>query len=357
MSAAGAEMAEIRIGDRAVGPAHPPLLVAEVGANHDGSEARAADMLRRLVAAGAEAVKFQYYTSEALVSDPDRVITWGPPGRQRREAIGPLFDRLALSRDALARLFALGRSLGVIVFATPFDEQGADILAELGAPCFKIAASDVNHLPLLRHVARLGRPIILSLGKCTLGEADEAARALRESGARELCFLHCVAQYPAPMEQMNLRTIPVLAQLFPDAVIGLSDHSLGHAAPIAAVALGASMVEKHVTSSREDDGPDHWFSLEIDHVGELAAQLRDAHRALGAPRQGVIECEEEERRTSTRSLVTRRPVRAGEPLQRDDIKIVRPGTGLAPRHLEAVVGMRPTRDLPANTLLGWEWFR
>ncbi|HKE15145.1 MAG TPA: N-acetylneuraminate synthase family protein [Kofleriaceae bacterium] len=350
-------MVEIRIGERAIGPAHPPLLVAEVGANHDGSEAKAEAMLRRLVAAGAEAVKFQYYTADALVSDPDRVIAWGPPGRERREAIGPMFDRLSLPRDALARLFALGRSLGVIVFATPFDEQGADQLAELGAPCFKLAASDVNHLPLLRHVARLGRPIILSFGKCTMAEADEAARTLRESGARELCFLHCVAQYPAPMEQMNLRTIPVLAQLFPDAVIGLSDHSIGSAAPIAAVALGASLVEKHVTCSRDDDGPDHWFSFEIDAVGELAAQLRGAHSALGGARRGVIECEEEERRTSTRSLVTRRPVRAGQPLRRDDIKIVRPGTGLAPRHLEAVVGMRLTRDLPANTPLRWEWFR
>lgn len=350
-------MVEIRIGDRPVGPAHAPLLVAEVGANHDGSEAKAEAMLRHLVAAGAEAVKFQYYTADVLVSDPDRIITWGPPGRERREAIGPMFDRLSLSRDALARLFALGRRLGVIVFATPFDPQGADVLAELGAPCFKIAASDVNHLPLLRHVARLGRPIILSFGKCTLGEADEAARTLRESGARDVCFLHCVAQYPAPMEQMSLRTIPVLAELFPHAVIGLSDHSIGRAAPIAAVALGASLVEKHVTSSVNEEGPDHWFSLAVDEVGELRAQLREAHSALGAPRRGVIECEEQERRTSTRSLVTSRPVRAGQPLGPDDIKIVRPGTGLAPRYLEAVCGMRPTRDLPPNTPLRWEWFR
>ncbi len=350
-------MAEIRIGERAIGPAHEPLLVAEVGANHDGNERKAEAMLRRLAELGAEAIKFQYYTADALVSDPERMITWGPPGRERREAIGPLFDRLSLSKDALARLFALGRSLGVIVFATPFDEKGADVLAELGAPCFKIAASDVNHLPLLRHVARLERPIILSFGKCTLGEADEAARTLRDSGARQVCFLHCVAQYPAPMEQMNLRTIPVLAQLYPDAVIGLSDHSIGRAAPIAAVALGASVIEKHVTSSQKDDGPDHWFSFPIDEVGELRAQLREAHSALGASRRGVLECEEQERRTSTRSLVTRRAVRAGEPLRRADIKIVRPGTGLAPRHLEAIEGMRTTRDLPVNTPLRWEFFR
>jgi N,N'-diacetyllegionaminate synthase len=166
-----------------------------------------------------------------------------------------------------------------------------------------------------------------------------------------------VAQYPAPMEQMNLRTIGTLAQLYPDAVIGLSDHSIGHTAAIAAVALGASMVEKHVTCSKDDDGPDHWFSLPIDEVGALVTELRDSYSAMGSPRRSVIQCEEEERRVSTRSLVTRRAVRAGQPLTRDDLKVVRPGTGLAPRYLEAVCGMRPTRDLPVNTPLRWEWFR
>lgn len=350
-------MASLTLNGRIIGREGAPLLVAEIGANHDGSPAKAERMLRALVEAGAEAVKLQLYTAEELVADAERIITWGPPGHQRRESIGGLFDRLSLPRSAVADLLALGRELGVLTFATPFSEEGADFLAEHGTPCFKIAASDVGHLPLLRHVAQTGIPIILSLGKCTLGEALLAVETLRANGCTQLGLLHCVAEYPAPIEQMSLCTIDQLQRLFPDAVVGLSDHSIGDTAAIVGVALGAALVEKHVTESRDDDGPDHWFSVEIGEVAALQRRMREAALVLGEPRTGILHCELGERDTSTRSLVTRRAVCAGQPLTEGDLKIVRPGTGLEPRLLEAVIGLSTTRDLPANTPLTWACFK
>jgi sialic acid synthase SpsE len=350
-------MAGMSLNGRTIGGEALPLFVPEIGANHDGSPGKAERMLRALVEAGAEAVKLQLYTAEELVADPDRVIAWGPPERQRRETIGGLFDRLSLPRPAVADLLALGRELGVLTFATPFSEEGADFLAKHGVPCFKIAASDVGHLPLLRHVAQTGIPVILSLGKCTLGEAALAVETLSANGCTQLGLLHCVAEYPAPIEEMSLRTIEQLRRLFPDAVVGLSDHSIGDTAAIVAVALGAALVEKHVTESRDDEGPDHWFSVEIGEVAALQRRMREAALVLGKPRTGILHCELGERDTSTRSLVTRRPIRAGVPLVEADIKIVRPGTGLAPRLLEAVLGLCPVRDQPANTPLTWECFK
>ncbi|MEI5671782.1 MULTISPECIES: N-acetylneuraminate synthase family protein [unclassified Nocardioides] len=348
------------LGHRTAGEPHPPLLVAEIGANHDGDVVKAETMVRALAAQGAEAIKFQLYTAAELVADHDRDVTWGPAGRQRTEPIGPMFDRLSLPREAVRDLMALGEELGMVSFATPFSEDGVDYLESVGVPGYKVAASDVGHLPFLRHLARTGKPVILSLGKCTLSEADEAVETLLGEGVASLSLLHCVAEYPAPIDEMNLRAIPLLQQMYPEAVIGLSDHSLGSTAAIAAVALGAGIVEKHVTPSQDDDGPDHWFSLPIAEVGALTRALADAHLALGKPgsaRKHVVGGEVAERRTAIRSLILARAMSAGERVTAEDVKIVRPGTGLAPRYLDAVVGMALSEDLPANTPLTWDSFK
>lgn len=350
-------MANFSIDTIPIGDAAPPLVVPEIGANHDGNVQKAEHMLRAIAAVGAKIVKFQTYTAEELVADPQRLVKTGLPGQEQEEPIGKLFKRLTLPREAHADLFQLARDLGLTPFSTPFSEAGVDFLMELGVPCFKVAASDVNHLPLLRCLAQTGKPVLLSLGKCTLAEADIAVTTLLQHGCTQLCLMHCISQYPAPIEQMNLRVIPTLAALYPECVIGFSDHSLGITAAITSVPLGAKIIEKHVTLNRDDPGPDHWFSLDMSQLQDLITAVRDADVALGHPRKQIVPCETHERKTSVRSLVLRHTVEAGHALQPTDIKIVRPGGGIAPQFLEAILGMRVSQNLAANTVLQWEMFK
>lgn len=350
-------MANFSIGKILIGDQALPLVVAEIGANHDGNIKKAEQMVRAIVAAGAKAIKFQTYTAEELVADPHRIVTTGLPGKEQQESIGSLFQRLTLPREAHSDLFQLARELGVEAFSTPFSESGVDFLMELDVPCFKVAASDVNHLPMLRQIAQTGKPVLLSLGKCTLAEADVAVTTLLDHGCNQLCLMHCISQYPAPIEEMNLRVIPTLATLYPECVIGFSDHSLGTTAAIASVALGAKVVEKHVTLDRDQVGPDHWFSLDMAQLQTLITAVEGAYFALGHPRKQVVACETHERQTSVRSLVLRHPVAAGQALQDTDIKIVRPGGGIAPQFLEVVIGLKVVTDLPENTLLTWDVFK
>lgn len=350
-------MAQFSIGPVDIGDDRPPVVVAEIGANHDGSVDKAFEMLNDISKTGAKLVKFQLYTADELVADANRMVTWGPPGRERREQIGELFRRLSFPWEAMREAFAHARSLGLEPFATPFSEEGADKLIEIGARAIKIAASDVNHLPLLKHVARLGVPIILSLGKCTMSEADEAYECLKSNGCRDLALLHCVATYPSPMGEMNVRVIPALKHVYPDAVIGFSDHSIGTTAAVAAVALGAKMLEKHVTYDKGAEGPDHWFSLDMSDLAVLVCSAQDAYAALGHPRKRVLECEQVTRPKSTRSIIAAKDMPAGHVLSRDDLKIVRPGTGLPPRFLNDVLGMRLAVPLARNQPLKWECFK
>lgn len=349
--------ASIQLGRHTVSDDLPPQVIAEIGANHDGSVEKASEMVRAVAHTGAGLVKFQHYAAEELVADLDRETTWGPAHHRVREKVGDMFNRLSLPRDALRELFAEARSLGLEPFATPFSERGADELMELDVACFKVAASDVTHLPLLGHLAQLGRPVVLSLGKCTMGEADAAIEHLWDNGCRELAILHCVATYPSPMEEMNLRVIPQFRALYPECVVGFSDHSLGTTAAVAAVALGARLVEKHVTLDTATPGPDHWFSLDMAGLSSLANETASAYAALGQGRKRVLACEQHGKAYATRSLVARRAVASGARLTRDDLKIVRPGTGLAPYLMDVVVGMDLKRSLEPNDVLTWAHFR
>lgn len=346
--------ADFQLGPVRIGPDRPPLFMPEIGANNDGDPAVAAQMVEDLARSGAKVAKFQFYTADELVADASRVTEWGPAGARRKECVGDMFARLSLKERDLADLFRHARNLGVEPFATPFSEKGADTLAEHGVKFFKVAASDVTHEPFLRHLGRMGLPVILSLGKCTLAEADRAVDVLFGAGCRSLALLHCIATYPAPHASMNLKVIPMLAQLFPECPIGLSDHSIGPEVAIAAVALGAQLVEKHVTLDRARPGPDHWFSLEIREVADTIRMLENAHAALGQPRKRVEACEAGGREKAVRSITLARDVAAGATLSHADLKVVRPGGGIAPGLLDAVVGMRVARDVAANTPLTWD---
>jgi N,N'-diacetyllegionaminate synthase len=332
-------------------------VLPEIGANHDGSRERLLRMVQAVAAAGARLVKFQFYTAAELVSDPERVISVGAPGRTHVETVGSMFDRLAVPRELMREAFTVARESGLVPLATPFSEAGADFLAELGTPAFKVASSDVNHLPFLRHLARLGKPVFLSVGKATLAEVDEAVETLEVAGCRDLAILHCVASYPSPMEEMNLRVIPALAGMYPECVVGFSDHSLGLTAAVAAVALGASVVEKHVTLSREGEGPDHWFSLEMEELARLVRAVADVGVAMGSARKRVLPSEAMGRQRGIRSLVTKRALRTGEIIAPGDLVILRPGGGIAPKYLAHVQGMRIGKDVGAGMTLCWEDFQ
>lgn len=350
-------MAEIIMGTCRAADDAPPLVVAEIGANHDGSPDKAADTVRAVASAGVKAVKFQLYTAAELVADADRVVTWGPPEHRVTEKVGAMFDRLSLPFEALRDLFALARELGMEPFATPFSERGADRLMELNVPAFKIAASDVTHLPMLKHVATLGKPIVLSLGKCTLAEADQAVQCVFDNGCRELALLHCVAAYPSPIAEMNLRVIPALIQTYPECIIGFSDHSMGSLAAVAAVALGARIIEKHVTLDKTSAGPDHWFSLDMAELNELVCDTADAFATLGHPRKRVLKCEQRGKLLGTRSLVAVRDLVPGTILSGEDLVALRPGTGLSPDLWDSVVGMEIRRAVPKGCVLTWDVFR
>lgn len=334
-----------------------PVIVAEIGANHDGDMRKALKMIKEVSDAGATLVKFQLYTSEELVADGHRLVNWGPPSCQTQEPIGEMFRRLSLPKEEMAELFAFARSLSLTPFATPFSEAGVDFLLSLDVPFFKIAASDVNHLPLLEYVARTGKPVFLSLGKCTLAEADIAVTCLFENGCKDLALLHCVAAYPSPMSEMNLRVIPMLSKLYPECVIGFSDHSIGITAALAAVALGAQIVEKHVTISQKDAGPDHWFSINMQQLTDLVEGVRDVYCALGSPRKRILETEKVGRENATRSIIAARDISPGERLSHEDIKIVRPGTGIPPRFKQIVTGMTARKAIQSNRPLQWDDFK
>lgn len=341
----------------AFGVGDSPHIIAEIGANHDGSVATAHNMIDAIAATGAKLVKFQLYNTEELVADRHRLVRWGPPGHQREEAVGVMFDRLTLDRSVFPELFAHARELGQVPFATPFCEDGVDFLMGLDVAMFKIASSDVTHLPLLRHAAGTGKPVVLSLGKSTLAEAAEAVDTLRDAGCEDLALLHCVASYPSPIEEMNLRILGTLKAVFPGCMIGLSEHSQGIVASLAAIALGAEIVERHVTLDRDAEGPDHWFSLTMEELAQLVDGGRQVKAALGSPQKHILACEAAGRTNATRSLIASRDLEAGTVLETKDIKIVRPGTGIQPRHVDTVVGMRLTYSVSANTPLQWSMFQ
>lgn len=347
-------MAGFEIRGRKIGEGGKVFVVAELGANHNGDVSLAREMIRSAAACGADAVKLQTYTAASLLADYERMITWGPPGRETRESVGGMFDRLSLPAGAYRDLFDVADKAGVIGYSTPFSVPEALFLDGLGAPCYKIASSDVTYMDLLHTVAGLGKPVFLSTGKSTLGEVDRAIRVLSGSGDRALALLHCVAQYPSPASELNLRTIPALAAMYPHLVIGFSDHSVGASASLAAVALGARVIEKHFTMDRELGGPDHWFSADPAEFRDLVKGVREVESALGRPRVDVLPCELQERTTSTRSLVLKREVKRGQVITGDDLSVLRPGWGIHPYDKEKVMGLKATSDLPAGTVLEWK---
>jgi len=334
---------EVRIAGRPIGPGHPPYVICELSGNHNGSLDRALQMMEAAAATGCDAIKLQTYTPDTITIRHD-----GPGFRIK----GGLWDGRTLHdlyREAHTpfewheALFNRARRLGVTLFSSPFDETAVALLEGLGAPAYKIASFEAIDLPLIARVARCGKPMIISTGMCNLAEIQDAVTTARANGCREIILLHCVSSYPAVFEDANLATIPHLASAF-DVVAGLSDHTPGSAAPAAAVALGACVIEKHFTLARADGGPDAAFSLEPHEFRALVEDCRNAWRAVGRVTYDV-EGSEKANIVFRRSLYAVKAIAKGEAFTSSNVRSIRPGFGLAPKYLPRGLGRRAARDV------------
>jgi N-acetylneuraminate synthase len=342
----------LRIHNRLIGAGQPVYIVAEMSANHGQDFAQAAAIIRAAKKAGADAVKLQTYTADTLTIDADQEwfrikgTIWA--GKNLHQLYAEAYTPWAWQPE----LMHIARSLGLDFFSTPFDATAVDFLEEMQVPAHKIASFELVDTALLRKIGGTGKPVILSTGMATLAEIDEAVATLRRAGTTELALLKCTSAYPALPGEMNLRTIPHLAATF-GVPAGLSDHSMGIAAPVAAVALGACIIEKHLTLSRAAGGPDSAFSLEPDEFKAMAAAVREAEQALGRVRYEPT-AKEEQSRMFRRSLFVVRDMAAGDEFTPDNTASIRPGHGLPPRCLDMVLGRRAAKDIVRGTPLAWE---
>jgi N-acetylneuraminate synthase len=344
--------APIAIAGRMIGPDQPPYVIAEMSGNHNGDIGRALALIDAAKAAGADAVKLQTLTADTITIDhdgPGFVIEGGLwHGRRLYE----LYQEAHTPWDWHPRLFQHAREVGITIFSSPFDPTAVEFLEKLGAPAFKVASFEIVDTPLVARMARSGKPLIISTGLASPEDITDAVTAAREAGGREIILLHCTSGYPTPASQMHLRTMPDLAAAH-GTLVGLSDHTMGTAVAVAAVALGACVIEKHFTLARADGGVDSAFSLEPDELARLVADCRDAWSALGSVHYEEVEAEAAGR-DHRRSLYVVADVTKGETLTPENIRSIRPGHGMAPKHLYEVLGKPAARDLKRGEPLAWE---
>lgn len=347
-------MNDFEINGQRIGPGEPVYIVAEMSANHNQDSEQAVKILEAAKEAGADAVKLQTYTPDTLTIDCDnKYFRIGEGTIWEGRTLYDLYGEAYIPWEWQPKLKEIANDLGLDLFSTPFDPTAVDFLEEMDVPAYKVASFEIVDLPLLRRITQTGKPIIMSTGMATLAEIDEAVRTiLRDAGGEQLALLKCTSAYPAPPEEMNLRTILHLAETF-GVPAGLSDHTLDVAVPVAAVALGACIIEKHFTLSRDEPGPDSAFSLEPHEFKAMVEAVRTVEKALGRVEYGVTE-REAASRVFRRSLFVVQDVEAGEVFTEENVRSIRPGYGLHTRHLEDVLGRRAGQDLERGTPLLWD---
>lgn len=344
----------MKIADRALGLGVKPYLIAEMSGNHNRSLDRALEIVDAAAHAGADALKLQTYTAETMTLDvraPGFVID-DPGSLWAGRQLYDLYDEAHTPWEWHAPIMARAASHGLHCFSTPFDDTAVDFLESLDVPAYKIASFECTDLPLIRKVARTGKAMIISTGMATCGEIDEAVRTARDAGCRDLVLLKCTSTYPATPENSNLRTIPNLRDAF-GCEVGLSDHTMGCGVAVAAVALGATVIEKHFTLRRADGGVDSAFSLEPQEFAALRVETERAWQGLGHVSYGGTAAEEKSR-VFRRTLYIARDMKAGDVLSEATLRIVRPGFGMAPKYYDTMLGKRINRDAPAGTPLTWD---
>lgn len=343
----------IQLGGRSIGSGHPCFLVAEAGVNHNGDPKLAKRLVDAAADARADAVKFQSFRAEGVAAADSPKAAYQHATTSASESQLDMLGRLELSPDTHRELMAYCVDRGILFMSTPFDEASADLLVDLDVKILKVPSGEVNNLPFLSHIAGKGKPVILSTGMSYLGEVERAVQTLREAGCSEIVLLHCVSNYPADPADANLRAMQTMASAF-GLPVGYSDHTDGNEVALAAVALGACVIEKHLTLDRNLLGPDHSSSMEPKAFRALVRQIRVVESAIGSGCKTPAASEAGTRRVIRRSLALRKAMASGQTLQRGHLTALRPATGIPPEHVDLVVGRRLVRALPAGSLLAWQ---
>ncbi|WP_419877926.1 pseudaminic acid synthase [Brevibacillus centrosporus] len=350
------QLESFTIGSRKIGGGHQPFIIAEMSGNHNQSLERALEIVEAAAKAGAHALKIQTYTADTMTIDHEEgeFFIDDPNSLWQGKSLYKLYQEAYTPWEWHKAIFERCNELGMIGFSTPFDESSVDFLESLDVPVYKIASFENIDLPLIRRVARTGKPIIISTGMASIAELDEAVRAAREEGCKHLVLLKCTSTYPASPENTNILTIPHMRELF-NVEVGLSDHTMGVGVAVASVALGATVIEKHFTLSRADGGVDSAFSLEPQEFESLVVESERAWQSLGKVRYGPTE-KEKNSLVFRRSLYVVEDIKKGETLTKQNLRAIRPGYGLPPKYFDQLLGKKVKRDVKKGTPANWEIF-
>ncbi|GFZ77950.1 pseudaminic acid synthase [Compostibacillus humi] len=344
----------IKIGDKAIGEGHPPFIIAEMSGNHNQSLSRALEIVEAAAEAGAHALKIQTYTADTMTIDnkDDDFMIQDKDSLWNEKSLYELYKEAYTPWEWHQPIFKRCKELGMICFSTPFDESAVDFLESLDVPCYKIASFESTDLPLIRKVAKTNKPMIISTGMCSAAEIEETVKTAKEAGCKELILMKCTSTYPASPENTNIRTIPHMKELF-QCQVGLSDHTLGVGVAVASVALGATVIEKHFTLSRDAGGVDAHFSLEPEEMKTLVEETKRAWESLGNVSYGMTKAEESSIKFR-RSLYAVKDLQAGDVLDKGNVRIIRPGYGLPPKYYDIVLGKKITRAVKKGTPITWD---
>jgi pseudaminic acid synthase len=346
----------IRIGKRTIGRGHPAYIIAEMSANHQNDFEIAKKIVYAAKEAGADAIKLQTFTADIhTLNSTKEYFRVGGGTLWDGTTLYKLYKKCEMPWEWQIKLKDLADDIGIDLFSAAVDPTSVRFLEEMGVPAHKVSSFEMVDLPLIRMMAKIKKPLIISTGMATLCEIEEAVTAARQAGCRQVALLKCTSSYPAPVEDMNLLTIPHMAECF-GVPVGISDHSMGITVSVAAVALGASLVEKHFTLSRKNRGPDSAFSIEPEEFAALVQAVRDTEKALGKVQYEVTVCEKKSR-IFRRSLFAVKKIKKGETLTADNVRSIRPGHGLKPKYTDAVIGSVASRDIDPGTPISWNLIR
>jgi len=343
------------IGNTEIGRDKKPFIIAEMSGNHNGNLDRALELVKAAANAGAHALKLQTYTADTITMDQKGGLfdINDPASLWNGKNLYQLYQQAHTPWEWHKYIFKYANSLGMLAFSSPFDETAVDFLEELNVPAYKIASFESNHFPLLKKVAETGKPILISSGTSKLNELYESVSYLKECGAKELVIFKCTSTYPASAENTNIKTIPVLQEIFPDCTIGLSDHTMGIGASVAAVALGARVIEKHFTLSRAEGGVDSAFSLEPQELKSLVIETERAFLSLGRVQLDTQKAETKSRQFK-RSIYAQKTIEAEEQFTLENLKVIRPGDGLEPKYFETLLGKKAKRKITVGQPITFE---
>ncbi|NGZ76109.1 pseudaminic acid synthase [Saccharibacillus alkalitolerans] len=345
---------EFKIGEKWIGKGHKPFIIAEMSGNHNQSLERALEIVEAAAKAGADALKLQTYTPDTMTLDIHEgdFFIQDPKSLWKGNSLYNLYQEAYTPWEWHKPIFDRACELGMLAFSTPFDESAVEFLESLNVPAYKIASFENTDIQLIRKVASTGKPMIISTGMASIAELDESVRAAREAGCEHLVLLKCTSTYPATPENTNISTLPHLEQLF-KCTVGMSDHTMGVGVSVAAVALGAAVIEKHFTLRRSDGGVDSAFSMEPEEMEALVVESERAWQSLGSITYGATEREKESVKLR-RSLYISQDLKAGDILSRENIKAIRPGLGLPTKFLDEMIGRAVSKDVKKGTPLTWE---